>query len=329
MKKKVLYLSILMVLIISTTGCLKFNATMKVNKDKSFDFSIITAIDKNYFGEQEVFTEEKKKEIRKKGFDVTDYQEGNMVGVNINRKIKNIDLVSSTNDIKFNLSEILDSKSNKITIFKVKKGFFKNRYIANINLETPSDLSSSSNEQNKEIDFSNLMNTEDNNKNDLDPNFLQSAITNIDLSFKVILPYPAKEHNATNVSNNNKELSWNLTTANQEPIEFEFELYNRRNIYIAAAIIIILIMFIISNNKQPSKQQPIQEEKTDIDQISETPKQDTNIEQVKDIQIKEISEPIQQEVQNNPTLIQQMYQSSSQQPESNVSSTNQDNSNNP
>lgn len=281
MKKKVLYLSILILLILSTTGCLKFNTTMKINKDKSFDFSIIIAIDKTYIGDKDVFNEEKKKEIREKGFNVTDYQEKNMVGININKKIRNIDLVSSTNNENFNLSKILASQSNETLIFKVKKGIFKNRYIANIKLDNLNDSNLASNKKNEEINFNNVIGTEDDNKDDLDSDFLQSAITNIDLSFKVILPYPAKTHNAISASNNNKELSWNLATDNQKTIQFEFELYNRKNIYIILSIIIILIIILTGNNKKFNPK-IITQEKV-INPIIENTNQDTVIEEENDI----------------------------------------------
>ena len=219
--KKNIKLTILLILLgISLTGCVKFNSTMEIKKDKSINYTVIYAFDKAFFGNQEVVSSEDKEELEKKGFTVTNYVDSNMNGFKISKKIKNIDLVSSVNNTTTN-----------------------NDFTINNNITTNSDS-----------DFSNVN-------------------TNIDLSFNVKLPYKAISSNATTKSNNDKDLSWNLSSTSENKIEFSFALYNMTNIYICSGIIIILIIIVVSvskRNKNISKK-TINKQDTTINTSNETP----------------------------------------------------------
>lgn len=85
---------------------------------------------------------------------------------------------------------------------------------------------------------------------------LSSLTSNLDLSFNVNLPYSAKSNNATNTSDNNKKLSWNLSSTEISTIEFTFELYNMTNVYIGIGLLVILIaaivVLIVSKKKNSS-----------------------------------------------------------------------------
>lgn len=151
--KKIKYL-LLCTLVLILTGCVKFNANMDIKKDKSMDFSIIYAVDTSVFGEQQVLDDDQKKELENQGFTVTDYSQGNMKGFTISKKIKNIDDVSSTEDVEYDLSGILDDKSKGGYIFKVKKGIFKNTYIAKFRFDSSdSNLSSSTDDGDSSLDL--------------------------------------------------------------------------------------------------------------------------------------------------------------------------------
>ena len=52
MKKNIKFTILLILLVISLTGCVKFNSTMEIKKDKSMDYKIIYAFDKSLFGDQ-------------------------------------------------------------------------------------------------------------------------------------------------------------------------------------------------------------------------------------------------------------------------------------
>ena len=202
--------ALLTLLVISLTGCVKFNSTMEIKKDKSMDYKIIYAFDKSLFGDQEILTSDDKKELENKDFTVSNYVDGNMKGFKVSKNIKNIDDVSSTNDATYDLSGLLDSNKSESKVFKVKKGFLKNTYTASFIFDSSdSDLNNStSNDTTIDNDF-----TTDDNDTTTDSDFDFSNInTNMDLSFNVKLPYKAISSNATTKKNDDIEFSWNLSS---------------------------------------------------------------------------------------------------------------------
>lgn len=253
--KKFKYILLLCTLPILLTGCVKFNTNMVIKKDKSMDFSIIYALDSSLLEDQEVLEDEDKTSLENQGFTVSEYSEDNMKGFKIVKSIKNIDSVSSTNDIEYNLSGVLDDKSENNYIFKVKKGFFKNIYTAKFKFDaSESDLNDTTLDSSEDYDWT--LDSEDSDTEDYDFSSdidFSSMMANMDLSFNITLPYSAKSNNASTTNNDNKSLSWNLSSTQTEAIEFEFELYNMTNIYITigvVALIVIIIVISIINKKK-------------------------------------------------------------------------------
>ena len=285
MKKKVLYVLSLCVFMFSLTGCVKFNANMDIKKDKSMDFSIIYAFDTSLFGDESIISDEEKSNLENEGFTVSDYSDGNMKGITLNRKIKNIDSVSSSSNASYDLSGIIDNSSDYI--FTVKKGFLKNTYSAKFNFDASnSDLNLTNipdediisddevdidedavldNEADandtvldNEVDTNNTVLddeaiTDIQNDGDFDYSSLSESMANMDLSFNITLPYSAISNNANSTSDNNKQLSWSLASDQATSIEFEFELYNLVNIAIVggcALLLIVLVIILISKGKK-------------------------------------------------------------------------------
>lgn len=265
--KKSLYILTVLAVAICLSGCVKYNANMEIKKDKSMDFSIVYAVDTQYFGNQEILTEEDKKEFEEEGFKVTDYQEDTMKGFTITKSIKNIDELSTTENTNYSLSNIEEDKDKEM--FKVEKGFFKNKYTANFNFDTndggitaegssegtiTDESEEGTIEENTDSydDFT-IDDTEDSNNSSMD-DFSNLATSNLDLSLNVTLPYKAISNNATKTENDNKTLSWDLTSNEIETINFEFELYNMTNIYLTiggiALLIIIIIIITINKHKK-------------------------------------------------------------------------------
>ncbi len=266
--KKSLYILTIFIVAICLSGCVKYNANMEIKKDKSMDFSIVYAMDTQYFGDQEVLTEENRKELEEEGFKVTDYQEDTMKGFTLTKSIKNIDELSTTENTDYSLSNIEEDKDKEM--FKVEKGFFKNKYIANFKFDTEDSAiteeetsdgtitdgySDGTIEENPDSysDFP-MDSTEGYNDSSMD-DFSNMATSNLDLSLNVTLPYQAISNNATKTENDNKTLSWDLTSSEIETINFEFELYNMTNIYltiggIALLIIIIIVVTVIKHKKR-------------------------------------------------------------------------------
>ena len=282
MNKNIKLTALLTLLVISLTGCVKFNSTMEIKKDKSMDYKIIYAFDKSLFGDQEILTNDAKKELENKGFTVSNYVDGNMKGFKVSKNIKNIDDVSSTNNATYDLSGLLDSNKSESKVFKVKKGFLKNTYTASFKFDSSdSDLNNStSNDTTIDNDF-----TTDDNNTTTDSDFDFSNInTNMDLSFNVKLPYKAISSNATTKKNDDKELSWNLSSTGEDKIEFSFALYNMTNIYICGGVIVLLIIIVIvsilnkgKKNKVSNKDATNDKQTTTFNSSVETPIMSNNV----------------------------------------------------
>ena len=276
--KKSLYILTIFIVAICLSGCVKYNANMEIKKDKSMDFSIVYAMDTQYFGDQEVLTEENRKELEEEGFKVTNYQEDTMKGFTLTKSIENIDELSTTENTDYSLSNIEEEKE----MFKVEKGFFKNKYIANFKFDTEDSAiteeetsdgtitdgySDGTIEENPDSysDFP-MDSTEGYNDSSMD-DFSNMATSNLDLSLNVTLPYQAISNNATKTENDNKTLSWDLTSSEIETINFEFELYNMTNIYLTiggiALLIIIIIVVTVTKHK---KRKNIGKEMKDLSQ---------------------------------------------------------------
>lgn len=252
--KKIKYLLLVSVLTL-LTGCVKFNATMDIKKDKSMDFSIIYAFDTSLFGSQDLLDDSDKKELESQGFIVEDYNQNNMKGFTIKKSISNIDDVSSTSDTNYDISGLLNNSTDNNYFFKVKKGILKNTYTAKFKFDAEeSDLNTD-----ESTDTSSGV-TDDSDSINMDDLDLSSMTSNLDLSFNVKLPYSSIGSNATTKNNDGKELTWNLSSSQEEMIEFEFELYNMTNIYIGAGILLVLIVIIIISILNKKKGTPIKEQ---------------------------------------------------------------------
>ena len=245
------------------TGCVKYNATMDIKKDKSMDFSMIYAVDTSIFGNEDILEEKDRKELEDSGFTISEYNEGNMKGYTIKMNISNIDQISSNEEIVYNLTNITDSNNKDEKIFTIKKGLLKNTYKANLKFDSADSNLNGNNtttgDDTQNNDITTEWDTEDSSI-DWDTesdsgnwDALTNSASNLDLSFKVNLPYSAIKTNATQTSNDSKELTWSLASNGASNIEFEFSLYNTINIIVIAVIALILIIAIIIffiNNKK-------------------------------------------------------------------------------
>lgn len=238
------------------TGCVKYNVTMDIKKDKSMDFSIIYAMDKSMLGDEELLKDDDLKSVKEKGFTVSEYSKDNMKGFTLSRKVKNIDEVSSDKDANYSLSGIVSDKNSKDEyLFKVKKGLLKNTYTAEFKFDSSDSSTTTSSSDDDDDDYSltddddwsfgdDSLTTED----DDDDYDYSSLTSSMDLKFKVTLPYAAKSSNATITDNDGKELSWDLSSIKStDSIKFEFELYNMTTIYalIGGAILLVVVIVVI------------------------------------------------------------------------------------
>ena len=91
-----------------------------------------------------------------------------------------------------------------------------------------------------------------------------SALTkNLDLSFNVNLPYGAISSNATTKENDNKKLSWKLTTSGQEYMEFTFELKNNESntnifLYVGIGVAVLVVLAVLGVILLKKKKEPVE-----------------------------------------------------------------------
>ena len=250
MKKSCKFLCF-MLIVFMMTGCMKFQTDMKINKDKSMDFTLTYAI-ANSLVEQakqaatsnnENLDNESLKELEKQGFKTEEYSDSSMTGIKLSKTFNNIDDISSEKEVDFDLEAIMNG-SEQTDMFTIKKGFFKNTYTLkiknNTSEEVESDITNNNLTPDNQIDFS----------SDIDLSTLSSSM---DMTFNINLPYKAISSNATSTENDGKNLKWNLLDTNIQNITAKFELYNMNNIYLTIGIVIVLIIIVIIIIKRKPK----------------------------------------------------------------------------
>ena len=292
--KKIVSFIMVMFLTLSLTGCVKYNVNMDINSDKSMELSYIIAVDPTLMGTDtdSGLTDEQLEEYRELGFEVTNYNDGDMRGYKLIRKIENIDDISTSEKSSFDIAKF--SNGEEKYLFNIKKGLLKNKYSTKLvadtsdtgvdsDIDTDNELALNSDDGTDIIDDDTSMDdtttndeviingddtTTDDTINDdtvnddisMDDDFnaltdnLTDAMSNMDLSLNVNLPYKAISSNATSTNNDGKSLTWKLNSTDAVDMEFAFELYNWTNIYIIGGslilvIIILLVIIIMGKNR--------------------------------------------------------------------------------
>ena len=216
-------------LMLLVSGCSNVNTTMKINKDKSMNLSYIISLDKNYLGNKtfnDLFSSKSINNLENNGYSVTDYEDDNNFGYKISTNVKDIDTISSSEDLKINLLSLLYSNvQDELYIFKRTDGVLKNQYEANFSV----DLSEALQEN---------------------PNILTNIVTTpvLSYSFSLELPSEVITSNATNISADKKTLTWQFDNIynNHSNITFTFEAYNKPMLYMLYVGIGLLGLIILS-----------------------------------------------------------------------------------
>lgn len=218
---------IILLMMLFITGCASINESVTINKDKSMNIDIIVLLkDQNL--KKLVSFEKIEKEIKNNGYKVEDYSLDNKNGYRISKYIKNIDDVSLSEDVSYDLN--ISSIDNNY-FFKVEKGIFKNKYIAVFNTK-------------------NLVNY-------LNNSTYSSYLNNIDVTFSVKLPYSPIFYNASKIDG--EILTWSLNDIKNNDINFTFELFNMMNIYMALLGILVIIILLTISIFEKRKNRPIKE----------------------------------------------------------------------
>ena len=127
-------------LILTTmTGCVKYKNTMTINNDKSMIFEgsylisdkLLETSDSTTF-----FSEENKKALEERGVKVSEKKENNYTGIAVSKKYDNIDKISNKNGKEVTISDYFKEDFDDSVLFKVEKGFLKNKYTANFKYDS-------------------------------------------------------------------------------------------------------------------------------------------------------------------------------------------------
>ena len=238
-------------LLLLITGCQsKTEYKLVINEDKSMNFSYIVAVDNDIIGMLAGNTESTLTEktiwatldeatsdddkIIEQGFTKERYETEELKGFRYQKKIMNIDNLSGTEAISSfeNVETIADQKLF-VKDGDVYKANFKVVQEDNTNL--PTEEGSTSN-----------LNIEGGSLNAKD--FL-------DTSFVITFPEKPISHNATEVSDDGKTLTWNLLETENIQFEFSFPKDNSIMMYLigGGVIVLLLIIFVViskSRNKR-------------------------------------------------------------------------------
>ena len=159
----------------------------------------------------------------------------------------------------------MDKDVDNEYFFKVDKGFLKNTYTAVFNFNANDSELNMDDDESINFEDDDLLPDEDDSlldnediDNSLDDLDYSSLMSSMDLKFNVTLPYSAISNNATTKENNNKTLSWVLSSTDLSTIEFKFEIINMNVIYIGIGIVaLIIILVVLMLTKKKNKKENI------------------------------------------------------------------------
>ena len=255
--KKMLKRCLVFLMCIVLSGCVKYNVTMEVNNDKSVTLEIIYGMkisdeilddveddnltEEDSTLEDDIMDEEEStdsdidvedyKYLAEQGFKVEKFTEktedATFEGVKVTKTYANIDDITSDEKIVVDFQKMFeeDNDNDKIQFF-YKKG---NKYVASFVFDFTTD-------------------------DDMDYSSYQSMF---DMKYTIKLPEKSSSNNATTVSADGKELTWNLTYGAKNDVNFEFTL-NEGNILIFVAggailLVVIVVVFLVFKNKKTRK----------------------------------------------------------------------------
>ena len=99
----------LMLIIFMTSGCMKLNVDMSINKDKSMNLSYVVAFANslmNQSGTDTALDESDLKQAEESGFKVENYSDGSMTGYKFTKGFSNIDNISDEKETIFDLEKL-------------------------------------------------------------------------------------------------------------------------------------------------------------------------------------------------------------------------------
>lgn len=247
-------LAVLVMTLLTLTGCMNVNFDVQLGKDGSGDVSYIIGYKKSFvesmgmtidqLKENDTSLEQQQEAIENEGYTVEEYEDDNTYGLIAKKHFDNIEEFSINKELDLEVEE----GSDKITF--TKEGS-KAKY-----------------SQDTTIDLTNLLGEDV--ENDSQMAMAAAMLKQMEMTYKITLPFKAGENNATTVSEDGKTLEWKLTTEKINEIKFEAEesgLPIALYIVIGVCILLVIAAIIgaILNNKGKEKTEPVVEKEPETE----------------------------------------------------------------
>jgi len=245
MKNKIIKMFSVFAFILLVSGCVKYNANMKITNDKKMKFELIIAVSKEMQNQEGVTTstgnDETLEKLKNEGWKVEEYEDSKYVGSKLTKTYDNIDDISSNDpSIEFDLNALFQEGKEAKYVFYKKEDNGKITYYAKVKADVNSGMMGDDTDELEEYteddeyeeyiedeETDDYVEFEEDDDEDLSQqqdmeNMMEAMMKTMDLKFTVEVPKVIK-NNATSVDGN--KLTWDLTKIeNDVPIEFEFEL---------------------------------------------------------------------------------------------------------
>ncbi|MDD6387480.1 MAG: hypothetical protein PUA68_00170 [Bacilli bacterium] len=228
MKKKILFTLLVLFTLINVNAKEEYTrkTTMNINNSGSVNFEIKYLANNDFFQKYDVNKEELFDyntydiSLTNKGYLVDHLYENDGSGIVISKTFVNVSSISQFKKIEIDLTDIANDNYNDGVLFQKKFGLFFNRYVGHF-----------------VIDYTKIKGDEDNDLNEI-----KKAVNS---KYVVVLPNAAGKHNANQVNNNKKELTWDLVVGRKNDIQFEFKIINMTAVIIGLFIATIITIFIV------------------------------------------------------------------------------------
>ena len=216
--KRILALILVMVCSMIMTGCIRFSTTVEVKKNGKADISMVVAYQSSMGGDSQ--SDEDIKKLEEEGWKYTDYNQDGYTGYEFVKK--NVDLKELAKEMQSNGS----ADDMNVDQFQITKHGSDYKIVWDI-MNNTDDEDGASTE-----DYSMYSDT------------LASAGGY--MKFILKLPYKPKNHNATEVSEDGKTLTWDLMKMQKgDKIEVEFNLFNWTPIVICLIAILVILAGVV------------------------------------------------------------------------------------
>jgi len=246
MKRKIITVfGAMFLLVLTLSGCVKFEMDVKVNPNNSADVNVTFLINSMVAGMASseggngINLDEMKSSAEKAGYTATSQKEGNMIGYKFAKHFKNVNELSKDGTTPSNLQDLFKEGKSQANIFTIKKGLLQNTY--SVDLDMDLDSIKPPNEDGNEFAGS----------------IYKSMMSQMDFKFKSTLPIKTVSNNASKVSDDDKSLEWQLIPGQKNKIKMEFKVWNTTNIILIAVggvILLVILLLLVFRRQKKTKE---------------------------------------------------------------------------